>query len=92
MTSTPTTEPAAPPKTVKPKAQGIEYIVLTTDTDGLGAWTEAGILRASNAQAAIRHIAGINGNGTYVAVPKRSWVPIAVKTETVTRVKLEAAP
>jgi hypothetical protein len=42
---------------------------------------------ASNAEAAIRKVA--NGDGTYVAVPARSWKPVQVRTETQTVIRLD---
>lgn len=48
--------------------------------------TDGGAVEASSADEAIRKVAGRLGDGSYVAVPTRSWNPREVTTETTTKV------
>lgn len=75
-----------------------EYVVLRRDDYGDGstggeklAWTLVGYIDgfvpAANADAAIRKAAN-DEEGTYVAVPARSWQPRTVKVETQRKVSL----
>ena len=50
-------------------------------------------VNAASAQAAIRGVCSRqkNAEGTYVAVPVRSWSPVAVRAEQQTVLKLEEA-
>lgn len=70
------------------------YIVLKLDeSEGLGVlWREGPTIEATSAEAAVRS-ATIQGaaDGTYVAVPARSWKPVTVTTETRSVVKLTEA-
>jgi hypothetical protein len=61
------------------------YIVLQ-QTD----WCQVGSYDAPNADQAIRQ--AVDRPGLYVAVPARSWKPVAVTTETKTVLKLETPP
>lgn len=69
-----------------------EYVVFENNGDGQG-WTEYGRAKASGTRAAIR--AALNGdkahNGSYVAVPTRSWQPVKATTRVQTTVVLEAS-
>jgi len=64
------------------------YVVLH-EVDGALHVLDA--IDASSAEAAIRVFAEENGDGTYVAVPERSWTQRTVKVETKTRVVLGGA-
>jgi hypothetical protein len=66
------------------------YIVLARNNDG--CWIEGPTVEATSAEAAIRAEVGDGKAGakTYVAVPARSWKPVAVSVETTKRVKLGA--
>lgn len=61
-----------------------EYIVLES-------WSEKGRKAASSPTAAIREVAGEN-EGSYVAVPVRSWHPLRLKVKTEKRVVLSDEP
>lgn len=50
-------------------------------------WVFRGGLKARSAEEALRRYSGI-GEGTYVAVPARSWKPVTVTVETQTKVVL----
>lgn len=65
-----------------------DYIVLSRDTsrDTSGYWTQEKTVQARSAEAAIRQL---GTEGTYVAVPARSWKPVTVKAETQTVLRLE---
>lgn len=80
---------ATPPPTKKQvqKAQQTDYTVLLRGPTGWQELTEA---VASSAEAAVR-IGAEGKEGTYVAIPLRSWKPVKVSVETVSRVHLENA-
>jgi hypothetical protein len=67
--------------TVKPKGEATTYMVLQRDQSG--AWKELGQHKARTARGAIAAYA--NGkddiDGTFMAVPLRSWSPISVETQ-----------
>ena len=68
------------------------YIVLQREMEGSGdsvkdRWKATGTVSASSAEAAIRQ--SVSDEGTYVAVPARSWKPVAVRTETQTIIRLD---
>jgi hypothetical protein len=76
------------------------YIVLhriSHPQDAPGAierWEASATVEASSAEAAIRKGAAappdeVLNPHVYVAVPKRSWKPVTVRTETTTTLKLE---
>jgi hypothetical protein len=72
------------------KAQGTEYIVLKHQAephesggDGLHHWIVVGRASGMNAQTAIKKAA--TGEGTFVAIPARSWQPKTRKVEKVER-------
>lgn len=72
------------------------YVVLRASVDRENVaspkhWELLDAIDASSAEAAIRVFAEENGDGTYVAVPERSWTQRAVKVETKTRVVLGGA-
>jgi hypothetical protein len=58
------------------------YTVLKYNAEG-AAWSELVDVDASSPSGAIRQ-ASVE-QGLYVAVPTRSWKPLAVKVETVTK-------
>lgn len=69
-----------------------EYAILRQADDG--TWEAVGTASARSARSAIRdrvdgsqQSAAYLGEGTYVAVPARSWQPVTVKTETKTELK-----
>lgn len=66
-----------------------EYVVLglIEHEDGDG-WFEHARVEERSAQAAVRSaLDGIQEDGTYVAVPARSWKPVTVKVETKTALR-----
>lgn len=68
------------------KAEATDYIMLKRDASGF--WTQEKTVQARSAEAAVRQL---GKEGTYVAVPARSWKPVTVKAETQTVLRLEAA-
>lgn len=65
------------------------YIVLARNNDG--CWIEGPTVEATSAEAAIRAaIDGTDQQQAYVAVPARSWKPLAVSVETIKRVHVGA--
>jgi hypothetical protein len=62
------------------------YIVLR-ELDNGHDWEHSWSVDAGSASEAIRK--AVTESGTYVAVPARSWKPVAVTTETRTILKLE---
>lgn len=68
-----------------------EYVILRYELEnGVGAsttgvWREAGVAQASSPTRAIRTLTH-TGENTYLAVPMRSWKPLAVKVEQTTKV------
>lgn len=91
MTDTPTgTAEITPPPATTPNAEPAtmtEYLVLVGDRD---LWKQVAAVRARSATAAIRDHIALSGatEGTYVAVPARSWQPVTVKVETQTKLVL----
>lgn len=80
-------EPTPEPEK-KPKPQATtDYLILTKEA---GFWTEGPTIAARSAKAAIRtYLAEQKATeGTFAAVPARSWQPVTVKTETTTRLTL----
>ena len=63
-----------------------EYVVLSRDDSGY--WSNAGTWEARSAEGAIR---ALKKEGTYVAVPQRSWKPVTVQAVQTTVLKLEEA-
>ena len=65
------------------------YIVLKAVNDN--GWVEEKTVPARSARSAIRIV--VTGGGkpdiTYVAVPARSWQPVAVTVETKTQLKFQ---
>lgn len=74
------------------KQKGTEYVVLkdVSDDRQVPRWEEGLTIRAASAEAAVRS-AGLTGDGYYLAIPKRSYRPLRIRTETKTVVTLEAA-
>lgn len=76
--------------TPKPQkaAQVTDYVVLHRVSDltesNREIWGKAGHAKAVNAQAAIKSVAG-KDEGTFIAVPARSWKPLTRKIEKVER-------
>lgn len=64
------------------KTQTTEYVVLRQMPEG-PIWEEVGTASGMNAQQAIKQVA--EGEGTFIAVPARSWKPLTRKVETVTK-------
>ena len=70
-----------------------EYLILHSHNED-STWTLIGQIEARSAQAAIRErlngaaqSSAHYGDGTYVAVPARSWQPVSVRTETKTQLR-----
>lgn len=63
-----------------------EYIILKQDTGGTWRQAEGGYWSASSARRAIA-AAGVD-EGTYVAIPARSWEPLTVKVTQTTKVTI----
>ena len=83
------------PATPAEKNTGTEYIVLRKSPQ-VNTWAEHAKTNARSAEAAIRDTVSANetdsgGAGTYVAIPARSWNPVAANVQTVTTLKLESA-
>jgi hypothetical protein len=83
---------AAPPATPKTK-QTTEYVVLRdkatppTSNGGDAELTVIQTVRAKSAHDAIRQVAGKN-EGTYRAIPARSFAPVKVTVHTETTIRL----
>jgi hypothetical protein len=66
-----------------------EYVILEQNSDNHSVWQEKSpeyVVKASSAKRALQSAA--LGAGTYVALPARSWKPLTVKTEQVTKVTI----
>lgn len=63
-----------------------DYVVLRREGDG-ERWIGQGTTAASGAADAVRQQ---KGDGEFVAIPKRSFQPMSVTTETVKRTKVSA--
>ncbi len=66
-----------------------EYVILEQHSENKSVWQEKSpeyVVKASSAQQALR--LSKLGAGTYVAIPARSWNPLIVKTEQVTKVTI----
>lgn len=64
------------------------YVVLREAEEAPHGWELLDAVVASSAETAIRAFAENLGDGTYCAVPERSWTQRTVKVETTTRVVL----
>lgn len=64
-----------------------KYLILTRNLGG--DWTAYETFEAHSAGQAVKLAAEQEGDGTYVAIPAKSFKPVTVRTETVTRVHLE---
>jgi hypothetical protein len=71
---------------------GTEYLVFKKAGDG---WDPVNTITARSADQAIRDVAAKlaekDQDGTFVAIPARSFKPVTVKKQTVTTLKLEEA-
>lgn len=70
-----------------------EYLIFHASRED-STWTLIGQVQGRSARSAIRErldgtaqSSAHYGDGTYVAVPARSWQPVSVKTETKTALK-----
>ncbi len=81
-------EPTPPKSPEKPVTSGTAYLVLSSA--GNKGWVEQTTVDARSNTEAIRKFLGgaSEPDGTYVAVPARSWKPVVVKVETSTKLKL----
>lgn len=61
-----------------------QYVILNSQN---GAWHEVGRHQASSPRRALTAL-GVD-EGTYVAVPARSWKPLTVKVERTTRLTIK---
>lgn len=66
------------------KAETTDYIILSRDNSSY--WQQEKTVQARSAEAAVRQL---GKEGTYVAVPARSWKPVTVTAETQTVLRLE---
>lgn len=64
------------------------YIVLSQDEEQESVWHQVADVDARSAVAAIRSLIESEGEGVYVATPLRSWSPVTVRVEQVTKVRL----
>jgi hypothetical protein len=79
-------EGSGPAEPKSKPAQPAEYMVLRRAEDldnGPEAWLALGTAKGVNANQAIGKLAGDEPDGTFVAVPARSWRPVSptVKVE-----------
>lgn len=66
-----------------------EYVILEQNSENHSVWQEKSpeyVVKASSGKRALQ--AANLGAGVYVAVPARSWNPLVVKTEQVTKVTI----
>ena len=65
-----------------------EYVILEQHSENKSVWQEKApiVVKASSAKRALQSAA--LGAGTYVAIPARSWKPLIVKTEQVTKITI----
>ena len=64
-----------------------EYVILKHDEGEMaGVWNEYGKAKASSPARALRNLE--ISNGTFVAVPSRSWKYLTVKVEQTTKVTI----
>lgn len=82
--------PQDPPAETQKEEKGAltQYVILSSNKPKDESWAVVkAVQEARSSKAAVQ--AYLNGiadkDGTYVAVPVRSWDPITVKTETTTR-------
>jgi len=66
-------------------SSGSSELVWTRDGPNQPAASTAAAIRAA---AALRAECDVDPEGTYIAVPLRSWKPLTVTVETTTRVKI----
>lgn len=77
--------PPPPPKGMR----GYELLIETTEGRGSIQWEYVGFRDARSAKAAIVDEIKLTGReGTYIAVPSRSFKPMTVRTETTTQTKM----
>ncbi len=64
-----------------------DYVILKHDEGEIaGTWNEYGKARASSPRGALRSLDV--SNGTFVAIPARSWKYLSVKVEQTTKVTI----
>lgn len=82
------------PETITPepskKETGTTYVILRQSPADRPTYEWVAEATATSSLGALRAAKGLN-EGTYVAVPSRSFMPVRVSLETVTRVKVEQA-
>lgn len=80
---------AKPAAAKKGKSTTTQYVVLSSDDSGL--WTLDDTVTARSPRAAVKSFMETNGleEGTFVAVPKRSWDVMTPKAKTQTRIVFE---
>ena len=67
---------------------GTEYVLLRLldQLDHPGGWMECGRSAGPSGRAALNALVDDLGEGTYIAVPARSWQPMTVTVETKIRI------
>lgn len=65
-----------------------EYVILRLldQLEHPGGWMECGRSSGSSGRAALHALADELGEGTYIAVPARSWQPLTIAVETKIRI------
>lgn len=64
-----------------------KYIILQQDEQSSLVWLEVGETTASSPARALRTY-DLEHEGTFVAVPARSWKPLVVKVEQTTKITI----
>ena len=70
-----------------------EYVVLKQDESGFWSTVNRGSFKSADAalRGVVEKLAAQDQDGTFVAVPARSWRPVTVSTQTTTTVVLGEA-
>jgi hypothetical protein len=76
-------EKAAPAEEEKGRGE-TEYVILRQESEGI--WNEAGRSAANSSRAALHALSAELGEGTFIAVPMRSWQPLTIAIETKIRI------
>lgn len=81
------------PTASTPANSGETRYVVLEHNDEKQSWSEVAVVSARSALAALRDAVAGDGSvdGTFVAVPSRSWNPVAVRAEKTVTLKFEEA-